>query len=256
LIISLKEESNSLHVNQGYDQLQAINDKKNAAESRYEQHRAKKWQTGNSHINQYDLVLTAMWIVRAATESTWVSSFQRVNPSLYNVADHTSQKVPDFPHIIDFLTMQRPQKPFGAKPAKAYAGAGRLTQYFAVKPKPPSPMPGCGHGRPPKKTKTQHALPDGSAHNAPVNISEGGEQPAPPAPVANVVSSPKKKMRINWGKGDHRDLLEKAIQEWRKRMAGNMNNTEGCRNCYEFAKNMESPPKHSISTSNLLFHAF
>ncbi len=49
-------------------------------------------------------------------------------PSSYNVADHTSQKVPDFPHIIDYLTMPRPQKPFGAESAKAYAGAGGLTQ--------------------------------------------------------------------------------------------------------------------------------
>ena len=79
LIVSLKEESNSSHVNQGYDQLTAKNDKKNAAESLYEQRRAKKWQTGKSHIDQYDLVLTAMRIVRATMQSTWVSSFQRVN---------------------------------------------------------------------------------------------------------------------------------------------------------------------------------
>jgi hypothetical protein len=31
-------------------------------------------------------------------------------------------------------------------------------------------------------------------------------------------------MRINWGKGKHRDLLEKAIQDWRKIMAGNIKN--------------------------------
>ena len=79
LIISLKEESNSLHVNQGYDQPTAKNDKKNAADSFYEQCRAKKWQTGKSHIDQYNLVLTAMLIVRATMQSTWVSSFQRVN---------------------------------------------------------------------------------------------------------------------------------------------------------------------------------
>ena len=78
-IISLKEESNSSHVNQGYDQLTAKNDKKNAAESLYDQRRAKKWQTGKTHIDQYDLVLTVMRIVRATSEATWVSSFQRVN---------------------------------------------------------------------------------------------------------------------------------------------------------------------------------
>jgi len=36
LIISLKGESNSSHVNHGYDQLTAKNDKKNAAKSLYD----------------------------------------------------------------------------------------------------------------------------------------------------------------------------------------------------------------------------
>ena len=43
LIISLREESNSSHVNQGYDQLVAKNDKKNAAKSLYDQCKAKKF---------------------------------------------------------------------------------------------------------------------------------------------------------------------------------------------------------------------
>jgi hypothetical protein len=79
LIISLKEESNSSHVNQGYDQLTAKNDKKNAAESLYDQRKAKKWQIGKPQIDQYDLVLTAMQIVRATDPTTWVASFQHVN---------------------------------------------------------------------------------------------------------------------------------------------------------------------------------
>jgi len=79
LIISLKEESNSSHVNQGYDQLTTKNDKQNAAESLYEQHKAKKWQLGKPQIDQYDLVLTAMQIVRATDPITWVASFKRVN---------------------------------------------------------------------------------------------------------------------------------------------------------------------------------
>ncbi len=79
LIISLKEESNSSHVNQGYDQLTAKNDKKNAAEILYDQRKAKKWQTGKAQIDQYDLVLTAMQIVRATDAKTWVASFQCVN---------------------------------------------------------------------------------------------------------------------------------------------------------------------------------
>lgn len=78
-IISLKEESNSSHVNQGYDQLVAKNDKKNAAESLYDQRKAKKWVTGKTTINQYDLVHTAMRLVRATDSKTWVTSFERVN---------------------------------------------------------------------------------------------------------------------------------------------------------------------------------
>ena len=73
LIISLKEESNSSHVNQGYNQLTAKNDKKNAAESLYDQRKAKKWQTAKAQIDQYDLVLTAMQIVRATDAKTWVT---------------------------------------------------------------------------------------------------------------------------------------------------------------------------------------
>lgn len=79
LIISLKEESNSSHVNQGYDQLVAKTDKKNAAESLYDQRKAKKFSTGKTNITQYDLLITAMRIVRATSEETWVHSFQRVN---------------------------------------------------------------------------------------------------------------------------------------------------------------------------------
>jgi hypothetical protein len=70
---------------------------------------------------------------------------------------------------------------------------------------------------------------------------EGEEQQAPP-PAANV-SFRIKKMRINRGKGKHRDLLGRAIQDWRKRMAGNINNIKGCRECYEFAKNYGIPPQ-------------
>ena len=79
LIISLKEESNSSHVNQGNDQLVAKTDKTNAAESHYDQRKAKKFSTGKTNITQYDLLITAMHIVRATSEETWVHSFQRVN---------------------------------------------------------------------------------------------------------------------------------------------------------------------------------
>jgi hypothetical protein len=81
--------------------------------------------------------------------------------------------------------MPRPHKTFGAESAKAYAGAGGLRQYFAVKPKPGPLKMGCGCGHPSKKRKTHHALgDDGPAHNAPVDTLEGEEQ-QDPLPAAN-----------------------------------------------------------------------
>ncbi len=136
--------------------------------------------------------------------------------------------------------MPRPQKLFGAKSAKAYAGSGGLTQHFAVKPKPPPPGRGCGCRS--KKRKTQHALCDGLAHNAPVNNFEGEEQQAPP-PVANV-SFQIKKTRINWGKEKHRDLMGRAIQDWRERMAVSTSTTSrGVVNVTNSLTIMEFPPQ-------------
>jgi hypothetical protein len=40
---------------------------------------SKEWQTGKAQIDQYDLVLTAMRIIRATDAKTWVALFQRVN---------------------------------------------------------------------------------------------------------------------------------------------------------------------------------
>ena len=55
-IMSLKEESNTSHVNQGYDQLTAKTDKKNAADSLFEQRKVVKSVTGKTHLDQYDLL--------------------------------------------------------------------------------------------------------------------------------------------------------------------------------------------------------
>ena len=66
-IRSLKEESNSSHANQGYDQLVAKNDKKVAAETLYEQRKLIKHQTGKTNIDQYDLILTGIAIVNNTT---------------------------------------------------------------------------------------------------------------------------------------------------------------------------------------------
>ena len=78
-IRSIKEESNSSHANQGYDQETAKTDKKNAAESLYDQRKVKKMQTGKTHIDQYDLVLTGIRIVNACTSDIWECSYRRVN---------------------------------------------------------------------------------------------------------------------------------------------------------------------------------
>ena len=78
-INSLKEESNSSHANQGYDQLTAKMDKKNAVESLYDQRKVKKYQTGKQHIDQYDLVLTGIRIVNDCKPEVWVISYRRVN---------------------------------------------------------------------------------------------------------------------------------------------------------------------------------
>jgi hypothetical protein len=64
LIISLKEKSNSLHVYQGYNQFVAKNDKQNAVESLYNLRKVKKCDTGKTRIDQYDLVIIAMQVVR------------------------------------------------------------------------------------------------------------------------------------------------------------------------------------------------
>jgi hypothetical protein len=73
-MISLKEESTSSRVNQGYDQLTAKNDKKNAAESLYDKRKAKKWQTGKAQIDQYDLVPTANQLRRGAIIKDYVGN--------------------------------------------------------------------------------------------------------------------------------------------------------------------------------------
>ena len=76
---SLKEESNSSHANQGYDQQAAKADKKNAAESLYDQRKVKKYMTGKTHIDQYDLVLTGIRIVNGCKPEIWRISYRRVN---------------------------------------------------------------------------------------------------------------------------------------------------------------------------------
>jgi hypothetical protein len=62
-IRSLKEESNTSHVNQGYDQLTAKTDKKNAAQSLHDQWNIMKFKTGKTQLDQYELVQCGMRLV-------------------------------------------------------------------------------------------------------------------------------------------------------------------------------------------------
>ena len=97
-------------------------------------------------------------------------------------------------------------------------GEGGIKQYFKVTPKPQPPKP---RGRPPKKRKarstniprTELPVP------APVAALETAEGAAPA--VARFVDieneQKKKKSRTNWGTGEHRIKLDKALNDWSKK---------------------------------------
>ena len=78
-INSLKEESNTSHVCQGYDQHVARTDKKNVSESLYDQRKTQQQQTAKANIDQWDLVLTGIRVVKQCEAKTWATSFMRVN---------------------------------------------------------------------------------------------------------------------------------------------------------------------------------
>ena len=78
-INSLKEESNTSHVCQGYDQQVARADKKNTAECLYDQRKMKQQQTAKANISQWDLIMTGIRIVKQCEKDNWVSSYTRVN---------------------------------------------------------------------------------------------------------------------------------------------------------------------------------
>ena len=114
--------------------------------------------------------------------------------------------------------MVYPRNKFNAETAKAWVGEGGIKQYFKVTPKPQPPKP---RGRPPKKRKarstniprTELPVP------APVAALETAEGAAPA--VARFVDieneQKKKKSRTNWGTGEHRIKLDKALNDWSKK---------------------------------------
>jgi hypothetical protein len=127
--------------------------------------------------------------------------------------------------------MAPPKKPFEAASAKAYAGAQGIKRFFTViQPKKKA-------GRPPKKRKKNGVIAANTSANAtrdsPPMVNALTSPPtvnamvnaltSPPTvnEMVNALTSPPtvnalttlKKTHINWGKGEHRDLLAKAIQD-------------------------------------------
>ena len=122
-IRSIKEESNTSHANQGYDQETARQDKKHAAESLYDQRKVKKMNTGKTRIDQYDLVLTGIRIVTKCSEEVWVCSFRRVNldPRTRISFENWCQKIKQFltagEQFKEELVDLSPQETFNLLPA-------------------------------------------------------------------------------------------------------------------------------------------
>jgi hypothetical protein len=115
-------------------------------------------------------------------------------------------------------TMAPPKKPFEAASAKAYAGAKGIKRFFdVIQPKKKA-------GRPPKKRKKNGVIAANTSANATRDsppMVNALTSPLTVNAMVNALTSPPtvnalttlKKTRINWGKGEHRDLLAKAIQD-------------------------------------------
>lgn len=78
-IISAKEESASSHCNQAYDKYVARNDKKVGAETLASQRALVKFENKGGKLDQYDLVHTAIMIVKQTPPATWITSYEAVN---------------------------------------------------------------------------------------------------------------------------------------------------------------------------------
>jgi hypothetical protein len=75
----MKEESNTSHVNQGYNQQMAKTNKKNAVQSLHNQQKIMKYKMGKTQPDQYELVQCGMCLVRQVEPATWVVPFCQVN---------------------------------------------------------------------------------------------------------------------------------------------------------------------------------
>lgn len=76
---SIKEESQTSHACQAYDQEMAKQDKKNCADTLAKQRFAKRHDPKGKSLNQWDLVIVVIEIVRMTRKNTWICSFRRVN---------------------------------------------------------------------------------------------------------------------------------------------------------------------------------
>jgi len=117
--------------------------------------------------------------------------------------------------------MVYPRNKFDAETAKAWVGEGGMKQYFKVIPKPKPPKP---RGRPPKRKARSTNKPPTEFNSAapvpaPVPALETAKGAAPA--VARFVDieneQKKKKSRTNWGTGEHRIKLDKAVNDWSKK---------------------------------------
>jgi len=69
------------------------------------------------------------------------------------------------------------------------------------------------------------------------------DSPPDSSPV-DVLVTTKKKTRINWGKGEHRDLLKEAIPDWLKKEGDAINKQgEEILDVHEFANKLGIPPQ-------------
>ena len=126
------------------------------------------------------------------------------------------------------------QYSFGAVSAKAYAGAQGIKRFFAVI------QPKHLGGRPPKKRK-KNVLIDANTSSA---MTTAPDSPPDSPLMVDVLVTTKKKTRINWGKGEHRDLLMKAIQDWLNKEGDTIDeNSEEILEAHLFANKLGIPPQ-------------
>ena len=123
-----------------------------------------------------------------------------------------------------------------------------MKQYFQVVPKPKPPK---ARGRPPKR-KARSASKPPTVFNtaapvpAPVAALDTVKVGAAPA-IASFVDieneQKKKKSRTNWGTGEHRIKLEKALNDWIKKEGDCLDdNGEIIDTWREFANKVDIPP--------------